>query len=206
MPTDEFKANDRYPNRPGWWWHRVDGGEWTPRRVSMRLSGEHEGKLVFDYGVVEDDGRWGGEIMKDVEPRRASLEALQADRPDLMAITHIEDLRYLVRRFEHETGVRVGMHETIEDCTRALAGAMMSIKATQERTTRALSGSTSATVDGVAKAWEDEKVEIVIHPDRSTSVHIGPHLTKVGDGKSPTEALHAAINTARLVETMGGEG
>ncbi len=39
-----------------------------------------------------------------------------------------EDLRYLVRRFEHETGVRVGSLETIEECMRARAGALMSIK------------------------------------------------------------------------------
>ena len=104
---------------------------------SLRLGDEAVAYTrAYNAAVVRSANSTGGES----DHGRASLEALQADRPDLMAITHIEDLRYLVRRFSHETGVRVGSYETIEDTTCQLVGAMMSIKATQERTTRALSG------------------------------------------------------------------
>lgn len=49
------------PCHPGWWW-RYEGQKigWVPYHISVRASGHDAGSLVHRYGVVEDDGRWGG--------------------------------------------------------------------------------------------------------------------------------------------------
>jgi len=90
-------------------------------------------------------------LIGEAPGRQVDFDALAAPDVDLSKVTRIDDLRFLVRRFEHESGVHAGDPDNLVSLTRALARTLLMIR-DRDKEIRSLKRGRDPGIDDVKRA------------------------------------------------------